>query len=248
MEPEAGPQRPDPPLPATTGSVRGPWLAARLAVVALALFAVLDVFRTVVAVGHYEERILVVTHGSPDLLPPWLVYVILDELLPRGVAVTTVVDRSWLVVSLVAAAAFVTWLHRARREAGRLGGALAWGPAWAVGGWLVPVANLVIPYLVVRDVQRASGPPRPDLAGRWWASVLAVVLLVLLAQWYGVLTSHGSALHRTPLDTRTVAYPLWAAGAVMTVIAAVLSARVVRRITRAQQRTGAVGVERSHGG
>jgi len=33
-------------------------------VIALALWAVVDVLRTTVAVGHYEERITVVTHGA----------------------------------------------------------------------------------------------------------------------------------------------------------------------------------------
>ncbi|MFF4881183.1 DUF4328 domain-containing protein [Micromonospora sp. NPDC000668] len=213
-------------------------VAARLVVAALILWAVLDVLRTVLAVGHYENRIEVVTHGNVDVLPAWLAYVIVSELMPRD-AVTVAADRLWMLGALVAAAAFVAWLHQARRTAGRLGGALTWAPGWVVGGWFVPVANLMIPYLVVRDVRRASGPAaRLAPVGRWWVSVLGTVFLYLLSRLYAVVTSHGGRLHETALDTRTAAYPLWTAGTVMVVVTAVLSIRVARRISEAQDGFG----------
>ena len=216
----------------------GPWLAARLAVVALILWAVLDMLRTTLAVGCYEHRITAVTHGDVDVLPASMAYDLLNSLMPSGMA-TTVADRSWILGSLVAAAALITWLYQARRGAGRLGGGtLAWAPGWAVGGWFVPMAGLVIPYLVVRDVRRAGGPtPQPAPVGWWWASVLVTMLLNRLIWLYQVVTSDGSTFAETAVDTRTVAYPLWTAGTVMTVVTAFLSARVVRRITEALQRT-----------
>ncbi len=231
----------DVPSPATAGPPRGPLLAARLAVVALILWAVIDVLRTTVAVGYYEDRIIVVNHGDVDVWPAWMAYELLNYLMPLGMA-TTVADWSWILGSLVAAAAFVTWLYRARRNAGRLGGALAWAPGWAVGGWFIPVASLVIPYLVVQDVRRASGPTA-QLApvGWWWASALVTVLLNQLIWLYHVVTSDGATFEEAALDTRAVAYPLWTAGTVMIVVTAFLSARVVRRITEAQQRTAEAG-------
>lgn len=51
---------------------------------ALIVWAVLDVFRTTVVMGHYEDRITVVTHGEVDVVPAWLAYMLLEELLPRG--------------------------------------------------------------------------------------------------------------------------------------------------------------------
>jgi hypothetical protein len=229
------------PFPTVAAKPRGPWFAARLAVVVLILWVVIDVIRTTLAVGHYEHRISVVTHGDVDVWPAWMAYELLDYLLPLGMA-TTVADRSWILGSLVAAAAFVTWLYRARRNAGRLGGSLEWAPGWTVGGWFIPVGGLVIPYLVVRDVLRASGPARrPAPVGWWWASVLVTVLLNRLIWLYDVVTSDGGMFEEAALDTRAVAYPLWTAGTMMTVVTAFLSARVVRRITEAQQRTGEAG-------
>jgi hypothetical protein len=213
-------------------------------VLALIGWATVGVLRAILAVGHYEERINVVTHGNVDVLPAWLVYMHLDALMPRGWE-TTVVDMLWALGSLVAVVAVAAWLYRSARHAVRLGGVLAWSRGWAVGGWFVPVANLVIPYLVVRDVRRGSGPaPRPAPVGWWWVSVLATVLLSGLTRLYHLLVSAGGTLHGTALDTRTVAYPLWTVAAAIAVAAAFLSVRVVSRITEAQQRTALAGATR----
>jgi hypothetical protein len=129
-----------------------------VSVAALLAWAVIDVLDTVIAVGHYEDRIIMVTHGEVDVLPAWLVYILLDSVMPYGM-VTMLAARSWMLGLLVAGIAFTTWLVQARRNGGRLGGAPAWAPAWAVGGWFIPVANLVIPYRVVGDVRRATLSP-----------------------------------------------------------------------------------------
>jgi hypothetical protein len=124
-----------------------------------------------------------------------------------------------------------------------LSGALKWAPGWAVGGWFVPVAGLVIPYLVVRDVRQASAPAaQPVPVGWWWTSVLVTVLLNQLSWLYDVVTADGGRFEGSALDTRTVVYPLWTIETVMIAVTAFLSARVVRRITKAQQRTGEAGV------
>lgn len=94
--------------------------AAGVAVAALAAWAGVAMVRAIVAVGHYEERISAVTHGDVDVLPAWLVYALLDAVLPGGAPVA-VVDWCWAVGSLVAAIAFVVWLHRTRDTARRLG-------------------------------------------------------------------------------------------------------------------------------
>jgi hypothetical protein len=225
-------------FPAVTADPRGLWFAARLAVVVLVLWAVIDVIRTTLAVGHYEDRITMGTHGDADVWPAWMAYELLVHLMPHGM-VSAVADRSWILGALAAAVAFVTWLYLARRNAGRLGGALEWAPGWAVGGWFIPVAGLVIPYLVVRDVRRAGVPAaQPAPVGWWWTSVLVTVLLNRLIWLYDVVTSDGGRFEEATLDTRTVAYPLWTLGTLMIVITAFLSARVVRRITEGQRRIG----------
>jgi hypothetical protein len=52
---------------------------------------------------------------------------------------------------------FVGWLYRVRRDLEERDSArLAWGWGWTVVGWLVPVANLVVPPVVVAEVARSS--------------------------------------------------------------------------------------------
>ena len=99
--------------------------------------------------------------------------------------------------------------------------------AWFWNRWTRPEtpATKIPPILLLTPV------------GWWWASVLVTMLLNRLIWLYQVVTSDGGTFAETAVDTRTVAYPLWTAGTVMTVVTAFLSARVVRRITEALQRT-----------
>ncbi|WP_203911446.1 hypothetical protein [Rhizocola hellebori] len=152
----------------------------------MSLWAILDVFHTIMAVGHYEDRITVVTHGSADVVPAWLAYEVWQQLMPRGDA-TIVADRFWIAGSVVAAVAVVIWLVRTRRNA-------AW--AWA------------------------------------WASVLIAVLVQGLFWVYQAVTSAGGAFDKTALDTRWVAYPLWTVASLVTVLAAIRTARAVRQAAR----------------
>jgi hypothetical protein len=109
---------------------------------------------------------------------------------------------------------FLWWLYVALRNLHRWGLRPRWGPGWAIGSWLVPVADLVLPLLVVREAARRSGSGRggSTLVVVWW-----VVLLVSegLADFSG-------------LDPLLIV-PLYVA-------AAALAIAVVARITRLQLR------------
>lgn len=82
-------------------------------------------------------------------------------------------------VTIVAMITFLVWIHRvfvAIRASGRT---TRWSPGWAVGGWFVPVANAVLPWLTVRDALRSLGKPTA-LAGAWWIAWLVVIPLTML--------------------------------------------------------------------
>jgi Domain of unknown function (DUF4328) len=77
----------------------------------------------------------------------------------------------------VAGVVVITWLWRARVAAAAGGGVpLQWSEGWVIGGWFVPLGNLVIPMLVVSDVVRVitggSAAPRSARLARivplWW--------------------------------------------------------------------------------
>jgi hypothetical protein len=58
---------------------------------------------------------------------------------------------------LAAGIAFVTWERRARTNLDSLGAqGLRWGFGWTFGGWILPLANVVIPVLVLNEIERTS--------------------------------------------------------------------------------------------
>jgi hypothetical protein len=112
------------------------------------------------------------------------------------------------------------------------------GPGWSIGAWFIPLANLVIPVLIVQDLWRGANPstPRGDpawrsargswLVGVWWAAWV-VSLLRYVAPNAGFNDS-GS------LDDLEGSNVIALVGVVATAIAAVLAAFVVWSLSRRQ--------------
>lgn len=84
-------------------------------------------------------------------------------------------------IMITAAVLLIVWLYRARVNLDKLGtaeGAMA--PGWAIGGWFIPFANLVIPFRVMAAVARGSLPPSGRLTALlwgWWLTYLAATSL-----------------------------------------------------------------------
>ena len=86
----------------------------------------------------------------------------------------------------------VVWLYQAYKAVDRHGvTGTSWSRGWAVGAWFIPFANLVIPKLVVNEVDRISAAAEEGrldswrqrrtlgVANGWWISlVLGSVLFV----------------------------------------------------------------------
>jgi chaperone required for assembly of F1-ATPase len=90
-------------------------------------------------------------------------------------------------VSLLTLAAIIVWMYRAARNVQLLGRqTMQWSPGWAIGAWFIPVANAVLPFLVVDEVYRASEPdPNADWRQskrNWavWGWMGAWVVLVIV--------------------------------------------------------------------
>jgi hypothetical protein len=92
---------------------------------------------------------------------------------------------------VLAAIVFLVWLHRVFRNLHDVLGTrgLDHSPAWAVGWWFVPFANLWKPKQVLTEAWRASGPEVPafsavwersrstPLVAWWWAAFLIANVL-----------------------------------------------------------------------
>jgi hypothetical protein len=147
-----------------------------------------------------------------------------------------------VVVALVVVAivpCFIVWCWRAAKNQqvlGRVPERL--GPAWAIAGWFIPFANLVIPVLVIQDLWRGSdatiprGDPRWRIADRswlvgWWWGLFAVALF----------TFAGSPADRRSFDADAVRGANLAAllGTVCAAVSAILAILVVRRLGARQE-------------
>ncbi|AQZ69663.1 hypothetical protein BKM31_56670 [[Actinomadura] parvosata subsp. kistnae] len=126
------------------------------------------------------------------------------------------------VTTVAAAAAYVTWLVRARQANDR---SAATAPVAAA--WLLPGVNLVAPAVLVDEVWRGTRPPAGRrgrwlaLLGSWWAAWLGTLALFTI---------------RLPLDASAgdltgVGVPELACASV----AALLCAGTVRELTRLQR-------------
>lgn len=66
-----------------------------------------------------------------------------------------------IILTLATAAVFIAWQYNHALNAVALRGPLDLGPGWAIGGWFIPLANLVLPFLQIRQAARASDPDLP---------------------------------------------------------------------------------------
>lgn len=167
-----------------------------------------------------------------------------------------------LIGSVATAILFVVWQYRhasnARSLAYRVDGL---GPGWAIGGWFIPFANLVLPAVQIHGSSRESDPdlPVPPGARRGNGSATVVPWAVL----YGVgavLERFGSFTYPDERDALRAggvdefladaadADWLMALGSLVTVAAAVAAIVMVRRLTARQDaRAAAVRAASGHG-
>ena len=84
-------------------------------------------------------------------------------------------------LSLVAIISLMAWLSRSVDNTPALGGGIARrGPRWAIGAWFIPLVNIVMPALILRDLARrvsVDGTGRDWLILSWWLIYWAPVLL-----------------------------------------------------------------------
>jgi hypothetical protein len=84
---------------------------------------------------------------------------------------------------------FLIWLYRASSNARALGARdMMVTPGWAVGWYFVPLANLGMPYVTMRDLWKASAKPRdwqiesaPATIALWWGCWIVANLTGLIA-------------------------------------------------------------------
>ncbi len=112
------------------------------------------------------------------------------------------------------------------------------GPGWSIGAWFIPLANLVIPVLIMQDLWRGATPSTPRGDPRWRSARGSWLIAVWWAAWLISLLRYGAsnaALHdNASLDDIETSNTIALIGVVATAIAAVLAACVVWALSRRQ--------------
>ena len=143
-------------------------------------------------------------------------------------------------LGLATAVVFIIWMWRAAKNNEALGRMNPrFGPGWSIGGWFIPIANFVIPILIMQDLWRGSDPgvSRGDpgwrtsrgsgLFGWWWAVWLLGVVRVFVG------SDNADSNHSIDDIKRSNQVALFSL--VAYVAAAVLAISVVRKLTARQE-------------
>ncbi len=143
---------------------------------------------------------------------------------------------------------FVTWMWRAARNNESLGRPGALHPAWAVGGWFIPLGSLALPAIQIQQIWRGAdrSVPRHDPGWRrarsspqvwaWWVVyVVAQVLTFVGFSFFGDADDGTVAALVDRLDDVRVGVTLFVVGQVFMIVAAALGAAVVVGLSHRQQ-------------
>jgi hypothetical protein len=111
----------------------------------------------------------------------WLMSFYMDAISPQADAdwadVADYISDAGAAVMIGTIIVIGCWIYRANSNAHALAAGLRVTPGWAVGWYLVPVANLFLPFRAMKETWQASchgdgwrGRSVPALLGWWWAS------------------------------------------------------------------------------
>lgn len=179
---------------------------------------------TTTVVMLYVTIPLEAAHGARALL--WPAAPIFDESPQRlvfALVLSEVVALVNVLVHLTCVVLFCVWFHRAYGNLLALGEPrLRFAPGWAPGSFFVPILNLFRPYQIAREIWQRSGADGGGLVVAWWTLFLASGVVGLL---------EGRLLFDPALG-RVVAV----LGTLLSVVAALVTALMVRVVVRLQER------------
>lgn len=115
----------------------------------------------------------------------------------QAIQLGDVLDRLATVLSGVA---FIAWFYRAYCNLRAMGNrGTDYSPGWTIGSWFIPLANLILPYLLMAEIVRGSIPRRADepypktvpglrLVLVWWA---LWIIMLILERWGLIVAQAG---------------------------------------------------------
>lgn len=145
----------------------------------------------------------------------------------------------YLLAFLATVVLWLVWHFRFAKNAEALGKRDGLSAGWAIGGWFIPLANLVLGPLQLHQSTKASDPDAPGGQGRvpgiliaWWVFLVAQTLISLGSGRFG---SSGDAGQDIDLEEFRSADQLGSVGMFLTMVSAVLAVIMVRQISNRQR-------------
>ncbi len=134
--------------------------------------------------------------GMRAALPIVLRFVPVYQLVGDPQLAGTAIEGLKGLLGLTAIILYLVWFGRMYSWVRATRGGTRFSNGMAIGGWFIPLANAVLPYLALRDAwRRGANDEQGWLVAAWWLSYLAATLL-------GVLFSAGLH-HILPSDIHT---------------------------------------------
>ncbi len=122
-------------------------------------------------------------------------------------------------VTVVAVVLACMWQHRAASAGRALGIPAAQSPAWGVGSWFVPIVNLWIPCLAIRDCLPPGHPHRARVV-QWWIALLVAGWTTAIAGFVAFFSSGAALVLAIPAALAAIAVLAWAPGIVIAIASA----------------------------
>ncbi|MEZ4298370.1 MAG: DUF4328 domain-containing protein [Polyangiaceae bacterium] len=148
--------------------------------------------------GDILEKMVLVRAGLPVFF--WLVGAVLPVIGYAARVLNPLLSFAIFVVLLLWTHKLYT-IHRAKTQ---------YSPGMAVGGWFIPLANIVFPPLILRDLWKAvRGPEGSAVIFLWWFFWLGEIFFrALYASGFAVYTYGSGASRETMLHFAGESYPL----------------------------------------
>jgi hypothetical protein len=107
----------------------------------------------------------------------------------------------YLGMLLVAGIVFIVWQYRYVQNAQARAGSTGLGPGWAIGGWLIPCANAVLPAIQLHQSSKASDPDTPAAQSATIGRSVGLIVPWAIAYWGGtILWSAGVGIYSDGVD------------------------------------------------
>lgn len=159
-----------------------------------------------------------------------------DEAAAQSVdAVLTATYVLYILLFIAIAVVFIIWQYRHGRNAQALGGRPALGPGWAIGGWFIPLANLLLPSLQIYQSTRAS--TERGGAARGGALIVAWAIPYYLSNILALIESSvypDELVTQEELEMAAASDVVGSLANLVSVAAAVMCVVMVRTLTKRQ--------------